>query len=158
MTSPASMMPRRRSAPLTRTPFDDPLSTISNRASPSAWTSQCSRETELWLIEMVASSARPIVRRSPTRGNSSPGFGPASTTSRFGFSRNVAFVARSAMGITGPVAIVSFEIVGVDGDRAVFGRNGIASVSRLVLQHDAVVADLDEVAVRDPVCRRRAGR
>jgi hypothetical protein len=37
MTSPASMMLRRSSTPFTRTPFDDPLSTISKRPSPSEW-------------------------------------------------------------------------------------------------------------------------
>ena len=52
MTSPGSTMPRRSSAPLTRTPLLEPLSTISKRPSPSACTSQCRRDTELWLTEM----------------------------------------------------------------------------------------------------------
>ena len=38
---------------------------------------------------MVASSARPIVSRSPVSGNSAPGVGPASMMSRFGCERSV---------------------------------------------------------------------
>ena len=71
MTSPGSTMPRRRSAPLTRTPLLDPLSTISKRPSPSACTSQCSRDTELWLIEIArvfgAADGHALASRAGTR-------------------------------------------------------------------------------------------
>ena len=94
------------------------------------------RDTELWLTEMVASSARPMVIRSRSSGNSAPGAGPAIMTRRLGRSSSAAARA-CAVGAPGEVCLASLDATA--GAGAVGGH--------LVLQDDAVVADLNEIAV-----------
>ena len=59
--SPPSSRARRRSWPLTFTPFELPRSSISNRPPLSVRISACTRLTEGWLIDTAQSISRPIV-------------------------------------------------------------------------------------------------